>query len=654
MRLLTVAALWAGAVGLAPAAAAPVLPGYRITTPPVIDGVIGDAEWAGIPTGKGAFDNSDGHPAPEPMQFWLGYDDRYIYFAARLGDRDPKSIHALQYQTNVDLSGDDNVQFQLDLNGSLADFDTFGMNSRGATSLALAGGRADKREWNGEFVAAGRVTATGWEAEARIPWQMMRLPRAGSRNLRFNVVRYMPRDQRAYAYTFTGSGRQAETPIWQGVFVPRQEQTRTLKLLPYLYAGYDAKTALVFNSGLDMKSDVTDKITLVGTLNPDFRNIENQILSLDFSRFERLANETRPFFQEGSQFMNTALFASQRIGSVDAGVNAYGHLNDHTSFGVIDTVRFGRENDLIANASFDPNPNDSYRATLTSLTAPGAQNFAYLARYSRQAGPLNLFFRDMGSQDTAKGSGQNATATAFYGKKEWAAALEYDWVSPRFLPRLGFVPEIDYRGPSYFVGYDKVYPRGRFAEWNVSYSGLEFVHIDGRQHRRHNEIDNMLALRNRLQLILNYYAERFEGEDDHLVQASLKYPRDDVAHNIALEVDRGTLALVPYTSVSATATYRFGKRLQTSIRYQQVHHGDRQDQLILTGSYDLQHDRSISGRLVKSNADINGYLSLRQSGNRGTEYFLIVGDPNALRFRASVIVKIIYPFDLVFKRTPKK
>ncbi|HLK59374.1 MAG TPA: DUF5916 domain-containing protein [Chthonomonadaceae bacterium] len=624
-----------------------------MTTPPKIDGIIDSTEWANVPTGKGGFDSQDGHPAPEPMQFWLAYDESYIYFAARLGDHDPKSIHAQQYQTNVDLSGDDNVQLQLDLNGSLADFNTFGINSRGATSLALAGGRADKREWSGEFVARGRVTDTGWEVEAQIPWQMMRLPRAGVRNLRFNVARYLPRDKRSYAFAYTQSGHQAETPMWQSVTIPKQQQPRILKLLPYIYAGYDARIGAVFNSGLDMKTELTDKITLVGTVNPDFRNIEDQILSLDFSRFERLANETRPFFAEGSQFMNSALYASQRIASVDAGVNAYGRLNDRTSFGVIDTARFGHEYDFVGNVSFDPNPNDSYRLSLSNLMQPGLQSSAYLARYSRQVGPVSLFFRSMGSLDTEQGDGQYETMSAFYLKKEWNASLEYDWASPRFEARLGYLPEIDYRGLSYNLGYDKVYAHGRVAEAGIGYSGAELTHIDGVQYRRHNEVDSMLALRNRTLLTLNYYTERFNGQDDHLMQAAVTYPRDDVFRNLSLELDQGSLALVHYTSVSATANYRFGRRLQTSVRYQRVHHGDHQDQLILTGSYDLLHDRSLSGRIVKSNSDINGYVSLRQSGNRGVEYFLIVGDPNATRFRASVIVKVVCPFDLLLSRAPQ-
>jgi len=648
-----VIALYFGSFNPCRAISAPVLPAYRMPSPPIIDGNITDAEWANVPSGKGGFDSQDGHAAPEPMQFWLAYDENYIYFAARLGDRNPRSIHALQYQTNVDLSGDDNVQFYLDLNGSLADGNVFGINSRGATSVSLAGGRADKREWNGDILAKGRVTSTGWEVEARISWHMMRLPKAGVRDVRFNVSRFLPRDQRTYAFAYTQSGHQADTPVWQAVPIPNRQQTRTLKLLPYMYAGYDPAIGTVFNSGLDMKTELTDTITLVGTLNPDFRNIQNQILSLDFSRYLRLPGETRPFFQEGSQFMSSALYASQLITSVDAGLNAYGRLNDRTSFGIVETTRVGQVNDFVGNVTFDPNPKDSYRFTMTDVSQPGLESTAYLARYSRQVGPISLFARSMGSEDSQTGGAQYDTASAYYAKKEWNAGIEYDWASPKFEARLGYLPEIDFKGPSYNFGYDKVFPKGSVGETSINYNGVEYTHIDGTQYRRHNEVDSFVALRNRSLLTLNYYTERFDGENDHLMQAALMYPRDDLFRNFSVEYDHGMLALVPYASISATATYRLGKRFQASARYQQVHHGDIEDQLILTGSYDLTHDRSLSGRVVQSNSEWNAYVSFRQSGNRGVEYYLIVGDPNALEFRPSIIAKVVVPIDVSLSRATR-
>jgi hypothetical protein len=631
-------------------AAPPMLPGYKMEKPPVIDGVINESEWANVPSGSGSFDTTNGDKAPEPMKFWLAFDDKNIYFAANMGDSQPRTIKALQYDTNVSLTGDDNVQLSLDLGGSLANYNVFAINPRGATSVTLEGGRASKLEWTGELVAKGRITPTGWEVETRIPWQMIHLPKPGIRDVRFNVTRIMPRTQRQYSWGFVDFSKPSDVPIWHSIPIPVQEHQRLLKLLPYSYLGYDPRVGAVFNNGLDMKAELTDKMTFVGTINPDFRNIADQVLSLDFSRFERLPGESRPFFLEGSQFMSSQIYNSQQIQNVDAGINVYGRLSDKTSFGIIETSRIGHENDFVSNLSFDPNPKDSYRITISSLDQPGIQSETYLARYSRQVGPVNLFFRSMGSEDTAEGSGQFETATAFFQKKEWFGLVEYDWASPRFQARLGLIPEIDFRGETYVGSYDKVYSKGPIAETNIGYNGTEYTHIDGTQYRRHNEVDSTISLRNRALLTSNYYTEKFNGVEDHLSQLAVLYPRDDTARNFSVEYDHGTLALIPYNSLSFTSSYRFGRRMQASLRYQKVHHPDAQDQLIATASYDLLKKRSISGRIIKSNSNINGFISLQQTGNRGVEYFLILGDPNAQRFVPSIILKIAVPIDVILCR----
>jgi hypothetical protein len=53
-----------------------------------------------------------------------------------------------------------------------------------------------------------------------------------------------------------------------------------------------------------------------------------------------------------------------------------------------------------------------------------------------------------------------------------------------------------------------------------------------------------------------------------------------------------------------------------------------------------------NGRVVYQSRQTNGYLAFRRSGNRGTEYYLILGDPNAPRFRSSFLLKVVTPFDL--------
>src|SRR3989442_7844492 len=275
---------------------APQIPGRSLAHPPVIDGVVDDAEWKDTASFEGLWDADTNQVVPEGGRFWLAYDPHYVYFAARLTDPHPESIHATEYATNVDLSGDDSVRLSLDLSGSLSDFNDFEINPRGATNVRLAGGRAAKREWSGEFVARARVTAQGWEAEARIPWQIMNLPGPGRREIRFNVSRFVPRTQRRSVFGYTGGGRLVDTPRWADVALPAPSHVRTLHLLPYTFGGVDPAAGGIARSSLDLKAPLAENVQLVGTGKPDFRNIENQIPSLDVSPLERLAREPRPFF----------------------------------------------------------------------------------------------------------------------------------------------------------------------------------------------------------------------------------------------------------------------------------------------------------------------------------------------------------------------
>ncbi len=622
-----------------------VLVGYKMATPPTVDGVIEAGEWANVPSAMGSYDGDTGQKAPEDMKFWLAYDAKFIYFAAKMFDTQPSAIKATEYRTNVSLGGDDSVTLLVDLSGSLADFNEFGMNARGATQIQLAGGRAAKREWSGEFVAKGRITQEGWEVEARIPWKMMRLPGVGPRTLRFNVEREHKRSQRSYVWQYTGSGQQQRHGRWTDVDLPKSPVERTIKLLPYGYAG-DDKDGHVANAGIDMKTNLTDQMVLVGSINPDFRNIENAILSLDFSRFERLAGETRPFFQEGRQYINSALFASQRIPGFDLGLNLHGRLSDRLSFGVLNAIDFGVQNSFVGNFTYDPNPKDSYRISTTSMTQPGFENQAYLARYNRSIGPVSVFLRTMGTRDTELGDGVSNSANVGYSRGGLSIQSGWDAVSPSFVPRLGFVPERDYRG--YFVSSDFVtlVNRGPLQQIGGSASWQKLDRFDGGPYRKTFSADSGLVFRNRLGLVASISLEDFLGTFDRLYGLSARFPRGDPYKNMSLTYNWGRLDNEDYRSIGVGSAYRPIDKIQLLVTYQHVDHHDRSDLAIVGMNWDLGRDQYLSGRAVKRDRDWNAYLAFRRSGNKGIEYFLILGDPNAQAFQRILILKVVWPIEL--------
>ena len=651
--LLAIVLCVASSAAFGQQATVPTLGAVKFQQPPTIDGMVDtEKEWTGIPSVSGLVDAQSGQSVPDGAQFWLGYDERYVYFAAKVADSDPKNIRATEYRTNVGLSGDDYIQLELDPTGSLGEFNTFQVNPRGATNVELAGGRAAKREWAGEILAKGRITETGWEVEARIPWQIMKLPGAGKRNLRFNFTRFNARAMREMSHAFTESGNLAKTPYWNDVVLPRPVFDRSIKLLPYTYLGYDRGG--VFNAGLDLKTALTDQVQLVGSINPDFRNIENQILSLDFSRFERLAGETRPFFQEGANYSGSQIFIPQRIPNFDVGINSYGRLDAKTNFGVIEAVDFeaknngqpGTRNNLVATVTQQTDADTNVRASFASLKRPGLANDAYLIRASRDLGPLNLFIRNMGTKDTILGRGQTSDGVLSYASKDFSYYVGAGMSQKAFNPRLGFIQENDFKGVNAGTSFNRTFSSGPWNDWGYSLDYTDNKHMDGSFYRREIQGSLFTTIRNGMYVVTAFDEHNFEGSHDRLYTLLTGFPRGNPYRNFSVSTDWGRQAGFDYRSMRVSGAYRIANKLQLTGSFQTLRYQGYTDQAIVGWNYELDADRAISGRLVKRNDKLNAYLSLRKSGNQGAEYFLIFGDPNAQTFRASLILKVVVPFQI--------
>lgn len=628
------------------------LPGIKLDEPPTIDGVIHPAEWEGASTGTGSFDENTGRPAPEPMQFWIAYDERYIYLSAKLGDRNPESIQAVETRTNVSFNGDDSFILAIDPFGTLSDLNQFQINPKGATNLKIAGGRAAKREWLGEIEAKGRVTPEGWECEARIPWAVMSLPSAGNRTLRFTVGRYLNRDQRVYIWNDISGGKTENIGRWTGVEVPRLDRGRSIKLLPYGYAGADRDDGAIFNAGLDFKSSITSDIELVGTINPDFRNVENQVLSLDFSHFERLAGESRPFFLEGQSYFSTSrdasIFASQRIGSFDAGAKAYGRLSPRTTFALLDTADFGNQNAVAANVAHSFDGRSSVTAAVSQLDGDGKTNTATFLGGQMGLGAFSGFVQGSTTDDTAVGRAGRFNTGVVFEQAGWNGVLEYTTIDSNFLPRLGFAPQRGYRGVKGNLGYVRPIERGRLMEVGFQLE-LEDLHAHGGGlYRRGGAANGSITLRDGTDFDFGFGHSEFEGFDDRYQFVSIERPRGNPYQRWQIDYLWGEFAGKRYRSLAPGLSLRPLRGFQIQVRYQHVVHFDTLEQLVVSANYELNKVDAVSGRLISTEGDTNFYLAYRRSGNRGNEYYLILGDPNARTFRPSVIFKLVAPLEIRF------
>src|SRR5207244_511488 len=96
-------------------------------------------------------------------------------------------------------------------------------------------------------------------------------------------------------------------------------------------------------------------LTLVGTINPDFANVEGAVEGIDFSYGGRFVPDRRPFFQEGAGFYGASgepgsYFYSGRIAAFDTGVKLFGNLSPRDRIGVLAALDLGRQADWVAQA----------------------------------------------------------------------------------------------------------------------------------------------------------------------------------------------------------------------------------------------------------------------------------------------------------------
>lgn len=195
--------------------------------------------------------------------------------------------------------------------------------------------------WNTYWSTGVRQTDRGWFAEMRIPASSLRFEREGEA-VRMGLItwRYIARKREAHVYP-------AIPPNWgvASLFKPSQgrdaefEALRPdapLRVTPYLLAGgeqntrlggtgsgYERRSDLTYDAGLDVKYGLTSNLTLDLTVNTDFAQVEADNQKINLDRSSLFFPEKRRFFQERSsnfQFRfggKNRLFHSRRIGLHD-------------------------------------------------------------------------------------------------------------------------------------------------------------------------------------------------------------------------------------------------------------------------------------------------------------------------------------------------
>jgi hypothetical protein len=344
----------------------------RRTQPIVIDGKLDEPAWQDahpeLLTTQAAPD--EGQPPTVRTEFRVLWDDEYFYLGAVCDDPEPLTVSLTRRDRYIE---GDYIQFDLDTTYDRRTAYHFQVYASGTQQDGVHFNDNDtSMDWDAAWESAVvRTPGKGWSVEIRIPLRVLRIPE-GSKRWGFNIYRVTSRRHEEDQWRFRPNGRPGNVSrlgILEGL--DGIHPVKALELKPYVslradrtspepVPGYlprasattgclsefsDPKTGFTQCVGADFRYNLSSDLALVGTVNPDFGQVEADQRVLNLTTFETFFPEKRPFFLEGLDLFKTPLrvdlngpyggdayqiFYSRRIGRATPTASDLGLASDQT------------------------------------------------------------------------------------------------------------------------------------------------------------------------------------------------------------------------------------------------------------------------------------------------------------------------------------
>lgn len=374
----------------------------RTTQRPVIDGVLDDAAWTKAATlgdwvQTAPADNGTPHGATTA---YLTYDRDAIYLAIRAQDEPGKVRYRLHERDNVAIQSQDYIAITIDPTDVRQRAFLVTVNPIGIQGDGLMVEGSGFEEWNAIYDAAGKTSPDGYVIEIAIPFKSLRYPNRSNQRWGFGLTRVYGRDgakdspwpqnrdlgcELCQMITLTGIDNigGATSFEFNPSVVGRANRSRPEIGLPFEAGRANGEV------GANLKYGIAPNLTLDGTLNPDFSQIEADAGQIEINnRFALFFPEKRPFFLEGNDIFLTRfpmpgqdpgyytppvnIFYSRRIVDPDVGVKLTGKTGRLT-LGLLGSLDAARDYTLdrsiggLSARALDPFPSGDARAGVARI-----------------------------------------------------------------------------------------------------------------------------------------------------------------------------------------------------------------------------------------------------------------------------------------------
>lgn len=348
----------------------------RLELEATVDGRLDEPAWssAALLTGFSQFSPNDQVAAADSTHVYVWYSPTAIHFGIRAYDASGARATVAERDR---IFTDDNVQILLGTfnDGRQATF--FAVNALGAQadgvlvergqeggSYRSAAGVREPPDLSPDFVfeSKGRLTDFGYEVEIRIPFKSLRYNAGDAQTWALNVVRQTQRT--GYEDTWAPAKRSAASFLTQSGRLSGLTDLRrgvVLDVIPEVtnrWQGAQAPDGWDYDGqgaqfGATVRWGITNNLSLNGTANPDFSQVESDAGQIGFDpRLALFFPERRPFFLDGiEQFsVPNRLIYTRRIVQPEAAVKLTGKAMG-TDIGVLSAV-----DDVLGSATGEHHP----------------------------------------------------------------------------------------------------------------------------------------------------------------------------------------------------------------------------------------------------------------------------------------------------------
>ena len=337
-----------------------------------IDGVLDEVEWrdAEVYSDFVSVEPLTGEPAKYATEVRMITSDEGIYVG--FSNYQPASVKRVKrrFARDAKIEADRNI-VSIDFDRTaLAGYDfTVGSANSRQDGIVTPGDYSG--EWDGIWYSQTSADGDYWYSEMHIPWTVapMSTSADGRKSMGVWFSRVVYSESLRFAYPNAFYSRPTFMEDWHPIEVD-QVTTSSFDWFPYisysqdLYRDGASSSANEFNTGVDFIWRPNSNTQITGALDPDFGQVESDDLVVNFSAFETMVGEKRPFFTENQSLFssripnNDQMLYTRRIGSgasdggglidVDMGLK-FSRFGDNTDVGLFVV----REDDSSANGAGD-------------------------------------------------------------------------------------------------------------------------------------------------------------------------------------------------------------------------------------------------------------------------------------------------------------